>query len=203
MLRLGLTGGIGSGKSAAAGIFKALGAYIVDADKISRDILKPNTEAYRETVARFGDEILNSDGTVDRKALAAIVFGSEAELEALNNITHKHIFAVMERKARDAEINAKYKNSIIVIDAPLLFAPDFKMRYDKSAAVIADDEIRIKRVLKRDGASRAEVENRIKSQLANAELTARADYIIENNTNDIKDLENKVKELYERLIKKI
>ncbi len=203
MLRLGLTGGIGSGKSAAAGIFKALGAYIIDADKISREILVPGTEAYRETVAQFGDKILNPDRAVDRKTLAAIVFGSEAELETLNNITHKHIFAVMEREARDAEIGGKYKNSMIVIDAPLLFAPDFKMRYDKSAAVTADDEIRIERVLKRDGTSRAEVENRIKSQFTNAELAARADYIIENNTNDIKDLENKVKALYERLIKKI
>ncbi len=200
MLRLGLTGGIGSGKSAAAGIFKSLGAYIVDADKISRDILTPGTEAYRETVARFGKEILNPDRTVDRKALAAIVFGSKTELEALNNITHKHIFAVMEREARDAEKSEKYKNSIIVIDAPLLFAPDFKMRYDKSAAVIADNEVRIERVLKRDEASRAEVESRIGSQLTNAELAARADYIIENNSNDIKDFENKVKKLYERLI---
>ena len=200
MLRLGLTGGIGSGKSAAAGIFKSLGAYIVDADKISRDILTPGTEAYRETVARFGKEILNPDRTVDRKALAAIVFGSKTELEALNNITHKHIFAVMEREARDAETSEKYKNSIIVIDAPLLFAPDFKMRYDKSAAVIADNEVRIERVLKRDEASRAEVESRIGSQLTNAELAARADYIIENNSNDIKDFENKVKKLYERLI---
>lgn len=200
MLRLGLTGGIGSGKSAAAGIFKSLGAYIVDADKISRDILTPGTEAYRETVARFGKEILNPDRTVDRKALAAIVFGSKTELEALNNITHKHIFAVMEREARDAEKSEKYKNSIIVIDAPLLFAPDFKMRYDKSAAVVADNEVRIERVLKRDEASRAEVESRIGSQLTNAELAARADYIIENNSNDIKDLENKVKKLYERLI---
>ena len=200
MLRLGLTGGIGSGKSAAAGIFKSLGAYIVDADKISRDILTPGTEAYRETVARFGKEILNPDRTVDRKALAAIVFGSKTELEALNNITHKHIFAVMEREARDAEKSEKYKNSIIVIDAPLLFAPDFKMRYDKSAAVMADNEVRIERVLKRDEASRAEVESRIGSQLTNAELAARADYIIENNSNDIKDFENKVKKLYERLI---
>lgn len=200
MLRLGLTGGIGSGKSAASGIFRSLGAYIVDADKISREILKPGTEAYAETVRRFGSGILNPDKTLNRKALAAIVFGSKPELDALNEITHRHIFDVMEREAEAAEKSGKYNNSIIVIDAPLLFAPDFRMKYDESAAVIADDEVRIRRVMARDGVSRAEVAERIASQLTNAELIKRADHIIENNTDNIMDLESKVKELYERLI---
>lgn len=200
MLRLGLTGGIGSGKSAAARIFRSLGAYIVDADKISREILKKGNKAYDEITERFGDRILNPDETINRRTLADIVFASHKDLEALNSITHKHILSSMEKQARWAEDSGRFDESIIVLDAPLLFAEDFSVRYDKSLAVTADDEVRIERVMRRDKSSRSDVIARIKNQLTNEELARRADYVIENNTDDLEDLKTKVTELYERLI---
>lgn len=197
---LGLTGGTGAGKSAAAEMFRGLGAYVSDADKISRGILEKSKPAYDETVRRFGKGVLNADGTVNRKALAAIVFNDKKELEALNQITHKYIFEEAEREIGAAVKSGKYP--VIVIDAPLLFSDDFKIRYDRSAAVIADDEIRIKRIMSRDGMTRGEAEARMKNQLSNAELIARADYVIENNRG-VRELEQEVKNLYERLIKQI
>ena len=197
---LGLTGGTGAGKSAAAEIFRVLGAYVSDADRISRRILEKGMPAYDETAERFGKDVLNPDGTVNRKALAAIVFSDKKELEALNQITHKYIFEETEREISAAVKSGKYP--VVVIDAPLLFSDDFKIRYDKSAAVIADDEIRIKRIMSRDGMTRDEAEARMKNQLSNAELIARADYVIENNRG-VRELEREVKNLYERLIKQI
>ncbi len=199
MFVLGLTGGTGAGKSAAAGIFRDLGAYIIDADEISRGILNIGSQAYSETVSRFGKGVLEPDGGIDRKALGGIVFSNPEELVALNQITHKYIFRDMrERLKTDAA-----RKGLTVLDVPLLFSADFDIHYDRSAAVIADTEVRLRRITKRDGIDRALALSRINAQLSNEELRRRADYIIENNTDDIGDLRRKVKSLYERLIKYI
>ena len=199
-MTLGLTGGIGAGKSAAAKIFRGLGAFVSDADEISRGILEKGSPAYKETAERFGESVLGPDGSVDRKALAAVVFNDKKELEALNQITHKYILEKMEREILAARRSGKYK--LIVLDVPLLFSSDFKIEYDKSTAVIADDAVRIKRLMKRDGMTEKEAEARMKNQLSNAELIVRSDYVIENNRG-VRELEKEVKNLYERLIKHI
>lgn len=197
---LGLTGGIGSGKSTVSKIFKNLGAYIVDADEISHSILAKGSLAYNETIQWFGEKVLNSDGNVNRVVLANIVFGNKAELEALNRITHTHILEVMRDEIKYIKSMSKYE--IIVLDVPLLFAPDFDIEYDKSVAIIADEDIRIQRVMARNGISREKVIERMSCQMTNDELKERADYIIENNSDDISSLESKVKELYNRLIRR-
>lgn len=199
MFVLGLTGGTGAGKSAAAGIFRDLGAYIIDADEISRGILNTGSPAYSETVNRFGQGILEPGGGINRKALGGIVFSDPAELEALNQITHKYIFRDMRERLKTGEA----QSGLTVLDVPLLFSADFDIRYDKSAAVIADTGVRLRRITERDGIDRAQAVSRINAQLSNEELRRRADYIIENNTDNIGDLRHKVKSLYERLIKYI
>lgn len=192
---IGLTGGIGAGKSTVAGIFKKLGAYIIDADEIARNIMNKGEDAYNEVVSHFGNGILSAGGSVDRKALASIVFGNEAQLKALNEITHKHVFAKMRAELKNCS------SDLIVLDVPLLFTCDFPISYDKSVAVIAEEEVRIKRVMARSRLTRKQVLERIGSQLSNSELRRRADYVIENNSDGFEELEEKVRVLYGEIMK--
>ncbi len=213
MIVVGVTGGIGSGKSFVTGIFKELGAYTIDADEIAEGILRKGEPAYNEVAERFGRGILNSDGTVNRKALADIVFNDKRQLDALNKITHGYVC----EKMRDIikSVISSGSCDMIVLDVPLLFSPEFTVPYDKSVGVLADTEVRIARVTERDGISRRQVIERMNNQLSDAELKKRVDYVIENNTNNLNnsnnsyatddakksdELKENVKRLYERLI---
>lgn len=195
---IGLTGGIGSGKSTAAKIFCGFGAYLIDADKISHNILNKNTPAYTETVAEFGNGILDSDGLIDRKALAAIVFSDSAELDALNRITHKYIFDEMRRQI-DACVS-EHKFNIIVLDVPLLFADDFPFKCDKTVAVIADRETKLCRASERDGTDPEKIARRLDNQLSDEMLKERADYIVSNNADcSLDELKNQIFSIFSEL----
>lgn len=199
MIIVGLTGVIGSGKSTVSHILSELGAYTIDADEISRTVLDKDTPAYFETVEHFGREILSCDGTINRKELAKIVFNNKAELEVLNRITHKYIFIKMQNMI-DKYISASGSGDMIVLDVPLLFSDDFNIKYDKSVVVTASREIIIKRVMLRDGMDESEILERIKNQLSDEELIKRADYVIENNYENIDELRICVTGIYDELI---
>ncbi|HIV86333.1 MAG TPA: dephospho-CoA kinase [Candidatus Monoglobus merdigallinarum] len=194
MIIIGLTGSIGAGKSAVSGIFKSLGAYIIDADKIAHEVTEKGEKAYSEIVEYFGTGILSSDGSIDRKRLGSVVFGDKAKLKMLNSITHKYIFEEIEKRI------GEYTGDVAVLDVPLLFNDDFSIGYDVSVAVLADDDVRIKRVEARDGLSREQVIARMNSQKSQAELAERADYVIENSLDGLGSLREKVKKLYKRII---
>lgn len=199
MIIVGLTGVIGSGKSTVSHILSELGAYTIDADEISRTVLDKDTPAYFETVEHFGRKILSSDGTINRKELAKIVFNNKAELEVLNRITHKYIFIKMQNMI-DKYISASGSGDMIVLDVPLLFSDDFNIKYDKSVVVTASREIIIKRVMLRDGMDESEILSRIKNQLTDEELIKRADFVIENNYENIDELRTCVTGIYKELI---
>lgn len=199
LIIVGLTGVIGSGKSTVSHILSELGAYTIDADEISRTVLDKDTPAYFETVEHFGREILSCDGTINRKELAKIVFNNKAELEVLNRITHKYIFIKMQNMI-DKYISASGSGDMIVLDVPLLFSDDFNIKYDKSVVVTASREIIIKRVMLRDGMDESEILERIKNQLSDEELIKRADYVIENNYENIDELRICVTGIYDELI---
>ncbi len=188
---VGITGGIGSGKSTVSREFESYGAEIIDADAISRSITLKNGLAYREIVDFFGNDIICSSGEIDRKKLAGIVFSDSEKLEVLNNITHKYIFEEMENRI------SACKNDLVILDVPLLFSSDFKIECDVKIVVVADLEDRISRVIQRDDTDRISVENRINSQLSDEEMKKLADIVIENDSLD--NMKKQVKKIVEML----
>ena len=192
---IGLTGGIGSGKSTVSRFLAELGAVIIDADKIGHEIYRPDTDTWRQLVKIFGSGILAADNTIDRKKLGVIVFGNKQELQRLNAIIHPQI--TEEIKKRIAECQRQGVN-VIVLDAPVLLEANAKNLVDEVWVVVADEEKVIKRAAARTGLSEQQIRDRIYSQLPNAERTKDARVVI-NNDGSNEDLGEKIKELWEQI----
>lgn len=175
---IGITGGIGAGKSTVCNEFKKCGAKVIDADEISRKVTAKDGEAYSDIIEKFGTEILLESGQINRKALAKIVFSDKTKLSVLNSITHKYIF----KKIKE-EIDSSTEE-IVVLDVPLLFSSDFPIECDIKIAVLADRDERIKRVKKRDGLNEEEIVARMNNQLSNDEYKRLADICIINKDFD-------------------
>jgi len=191
---IGITGGIGAGKSAVSAELEKLGAGVIDADRISRQVSLSCGSAFSEIIECFGKGILTENGEIDRKKLGEIVFSDSEKLALLEKITHKHIFDEM-KKQLDA-CNAE----VAVLDVPLLFSSDFPFDCDVTVAVIAVVEVRVSRVMKRDNITRDAALLRIKNQLADGELKRLADVCFENN-GDLDDLNAFAEKLYSELLK--
>lgn len=174
---IGVTGGTGSGKSTLCSCLGELGATVIDADKIAKEITLKDGAAYPEIVREFGNGILDENGEIIRKALGDIVFNDPKKLELLEKITHKYVFREMENAIATCE------SSVVVLDVPLLFQCDFPFKCDLTVAVIADEKVRINRIMLRDGLSEAQAKDRIRNQLSEAEYRSRADVVFENNQN--------------------
>lgn len=174
---IGLTGGIGAGKSTTAKILESLGASIIDADEIAKELLKNGNKAYNEIVNFFGTEILGDDKEINRKKLADIVFNDRQKLAVLNDITHKEVYRSMD----EIIDNLKQKNykGIVVLDVPIP-NEDFKKMTDEIWVVDCDDEIRIDRIIKRMGIAREEAVQRIKSQIKREDYLRLAKNVIRN-----------------------
>ncbi len=170
-MRIWMTGGSGSGKSAAAALFAESGYKIVDADKISRKIVLPEKAAYRGILEFFGETFLLQDGQLDRRKLGRAVFSDAKKLEKLNAITHKYIIEEMVRQC------GKEKN--VVMDAPL--PNTFGVPCDKTLFVTAPTDIRIERIMARDGISRADAAARIGAQAGDEIYTKMADAVLIND----------------------
>ena len=193
MIILGITGGIGAGKSTVTKIFSELGADVVDADKIAREIMNKGQDAYNEVVVKFGEDILDGEGDVNRKKLASIVFNDKNKLELLNKITHGYVFAEMNKQISSSVAE------LVCLDVPLLFSSDFPIKYHKSLVVTADDETRINRVMKRDNCTIEQVKERISKQMKQEDMIKLADYVIENNDKELPV--EIIKEIYFELIR--
>ena len=189
---IGLTGGIGAGKSTVAAALRDCGAVVLDADRISREALDPGTDAYEKTVARFGRGILFADGTVDRKALAGIVFADAGARGDLNAIIHPYVRNAMLTMAGKAP-----ENAMVVFDVPLLFESGMDRDVDRIVAVCADHDVRVERVMLRDGATREQAESRMAAQMDQELLIKKADDVLMNN-GTAADLETAARALYER-----
>lgn len=176
-MRVGLTGGIGSGKSAVAEIWRERGATIVDADRLARDAVAPGTAGLRAVEALWPATIA-VDGTLDRTALARVVFGDDAARERLNAIVHPQV-----RALGDALEAAAPPGAIVVHVVPLLFEGEFWRSCDATAVVLAPDAQRIARVMARDGVDEAAVRARMRAQIDPLEARRRATYVIENDAD--------------------
>jgi dephospho-CoA kinase len=198
---IALTGGIASGKSLVASRLTALGAVHIDADSLAREVVAVGSPALDEIRAEFGDAVIRPDGSLDRAALAAIVFNDATRLARLNEITHPRVRALTsERIALAAEADP---SAIIVYDVPLLAETNTEPgtgahRFDSVVVVHADRETRIQRMVEQRGMARREAELRIDAQATDAERLAIADVVIEN-TGSIEDLEAQVDRLWAEL----
>lgn len=176
MILVGLTGGIATGKSTVARMFKQCGAVVIDADQLAHDVVKPGKPAWREILKTFGKAVLNPDRTLNRQALGAIVFGNRTRLRRLERIIHPRVAREQARLTRQAA--RKNPKAVVVYDVPLLFEAGVDRRVDKIVVVTADRETQIARLKKRNGLSRTAALRRINSQMPLAEKIARADFVI-------------------------
>ncbi len=196
-LLLGLTGNSGSGKSVVSGILSNHKACIVDADKISREIMQPGKPAYNETLESFGSKILLPDKTINRKLLGDIIFTNENLRIKLMDISHKYILEESFRQINDANRNNNYK--AIIMDAPLLIEADLHKVCHQTWVVYASAETRAKRITKRDNCTYEQVYNRFNSQSKFEYLKQFADLLIENE-GDLQSLEDFVLDHYYNLL---
>lgn len=177
---IGLTGGIASGKSTVATMLKELGIPVVDADQIAREVVQPGEKAYEQIVNHFGEAILHSDRTINRKKLGSIVFNDEKERSALNNMIHPAIREKMNEQ-KEGYLSKGYKT--VVLDIPLLFEGKNKHSYelDKVLVVAVSEDVQFQRLLERDQMGEEDARNRIRSQMPLHEKKALADEVIDNN----------------------
>lgn len=182
MLRVGLTGGLACGKSTVAMMFSDLGAHIIYADKVAHELYRPGQPVYAELVKRFGSEIVQPDGEIDRSRLAAIAFGN-GRVEDLNKIVHPAV--VRRQEQMMYEISGREPNAVIMVEAALIFEAGVKDRFAKTIVVTCRPEQKVARFAQRAGldeaAATAEAERRNKAQLPDAEKIRRADYVIDNS----------------------
>lgn len=191
IMRVGLTGGIGSGKSEVARILESLGAYVVDTDQLAREAVAPGSDGLRQ-IARVWPSVVR-DECLDRGALAQIVFRDPTARERLNEIVHPHVRRLADEADRYAQ-----PGQVIVHVVPLLFETGYADRVEGSIVVIAPECERVRRVMQRDGLSEEQVRARMASQIDPEEARRRATYVIEND-GDIAHLRQRTRAVYEAL----
>ena len=196
MLAVGLTGGIGSGKSAVADLLVERGAVLIDADQVARDVVAPGGPAYQPLVDRFGPGIVAADGTIDRQALANVAFADEESRLALNAITHPAI-GVRMIEMRDALAGTDH---IVVLAIPLLTALHREtVKLHKVVVVDTPTDVALDRLLSQRGFDKADAEARIRAQISREERCKEADYVLDNS-GDRAALEREVAKLWDWLL---
>ena len=179
---IGLTGGIASGKSTAARYLGTLGAHVIDADKLGHAAYLPGTDAHRQVIDTFGEQVRAADGTIDRKALGAEVFGKPEALAQLTAIVWPEI-----RRLAEAEIDTTRQarpDTVFVLEAAVLLEAGWDDLVDEVWVVTVERDVAITRATARDGVERAAIEKRIDAQLSNDERRARADRVLSNNGDE-------------------
>ena len=195
-LLLGLTGGIGSGKSLAAKFFKELGAYIIDADKLSRELVRPGQPALNEIIENFGDDILDSNGNLNRGELAKIIFKDANKKSSLENILHPKIIKMEQEEY--ARISNSDSSAIVIIEAALLIESENYKNVDKVIVIQSNEAQQLDRILSRSDLNRDQAEARIKNQMKLEEKNKFADFLLENNSTP-EILRQNVHELYKKI----
>jgi dephospho-CoA kinase len=192
-MRVGLTGGVASGKSTVSGILSELGAVIIDADLLAREAVDRDTDGLAEVVAAFGPEVLTPAGDLDRPALGALVFADEAKRRTLEAIIHPRV------RARAAEIEASApEGAVVVHDIPLLAETGQGAAFDAVLVVDVPTELQVERMVRNRGWSPAEAASRIAAQATREERRAIATYVVDN-TGTLEDLRRRVSEVFARL----
>lgn len=191
---IGLTGGIGTGKSTVSNYLREHNFAIVDADMISRQVVEPGSPLLKELEEAFGSDIINEDGSLDRKGLAAIVFNDPEQKKLMDEIMHKEILAEMRKSMEEYRRQGTHQS--IILDVPLLFEIGLESWCDQVWLVTADMDVRISRVCARDDAMPHEVEARIRNQMSDDEKIKRSHSILDNS-GTLDELRRQISELLE------
>ena len=200
MLRVGLTGSIGVGKSFVASVFVELGCHVLDADQTAREVVMPGTPGLKALTEVFGEEILNTDGTLDRKQLGTLIFADPSQRQRLNNILHPFIIERQDEIMNAWE--AEDPNGIGIIDAALMIESGGYKRFDKLIVVHCRPEVQLERLMLRDKLSRDEALRRINSQMPQEEKQKFADYLIDTS-DGFESTRARTAEIYQQLIRVI
>ena len=195
MFVIGLTGGIGTGKTSVSNILSSLGASMINADKIGHKIYEPNSEGWMVVVNAFGKEILNENQEIDRKKLGSIVFKDKKYLDQLNSITHPRIYSEIESELQTLSNN---NVTVSVVEAALLIEAKWTSLADQVWVTVSNENIIYKRLEKRDGLNIEAIKARISSQMSTKEKLKFADVIIKNDSS-IKDLEKEVQYYWKKI----
>ncbi|MEU6743298.1 dephospho-CoA kinase [Streptosporangium sandarakinum] len=193
MLKVGLTGGIGSGKSEVSRRLASLGAVVIDADRIAREVVEPGTEGLARVVEAFGAGILRADGTLDRPKLGSIVFSDPGKLAVLNGIVHPLVGARVAELQDRADADA-----IVVYDVPLLAENGLAPMYDVVVVVDAADDVRIARLVELRGMARQDAEARIAAQASREDRLRVADIVVPNE-GSLEELAARAEEVWAEL----
>ena len=176
VLKVAVTGGAGSGKTSVCNRLKELGVKVISADEMAREAVAPGSEALTKIIRFFGEKVVLSDGTLNRKILRRMITDDDARL-TLERVLHHEITKLIQKNVACAE---KEGCRIVVIEVPLLFELDMKERFDRVVVVIADKELRVKRLMERDQTSRDAAKDLINVQMPDEEKIGRADYVVWN-----------------------
>ena len=196
MQKIGLTGSIAVGKSAVCDVFRELGCYVIDADQISRDVVKFGTLGLQAIAENFGESILQADGTLNRTKLGAIVFADEAKRLLLNSIVHPLVFEAQNAWLRERE--TEHPEGIAIVDAALMIESRGYKRFNKLIVVWCEPDIQLRRLISRDGLSEENARQRIASQMPQDEKKSYADFLIDTSKG-WEDTRLQVVRIYEKL----
>ncbi|MFQ5772160.1 MAG: dephospho-CoA kinase [bacterium] len=197
MLKVGVTGGIGSGKSSVSNRMKELGAYVFDADAEAKHILDKYDHVQEQLIEEFGTDIVNSNGSIHKKRLALRGFANEDAQSVLNAIIHPFVFNEIDTQFE--KINQKNVHTLFIVDAALIYESGLDQHLDYVIVVTAQLGIRIKRAMERSSLTRDEIQKRIDLQLPEETKVGMADFVIENNGTEEKLIEQ-VNDIYKQLI---
>jgi dephospho-CoA kinase len=194
---LGITGNIGAGKSSVAREFQRLGAALVDADQLAREVVEPGSPVLAELVEQFGREILNSAGRLDREALGRLVFSDDSARQQLNRITHP---AIAERSTgRLNQLRRQADIPLVVYEAALLYEAGAEARVDRVLVVKIDPQVQLQRLMARDGCDEQSARQKIAAQMPQNDKLARADYVIDNSLS-LEETRRQVEKLWPQLL---
>jgi dephospho-CoA kinase len=196
MIVAGLTGGIATGKSTVASIFEAAGARLIDADRIARDAVRKGAPAYHDAVAHFGEAVLQDDGEIDRKRLAAVIFNDPAEQRALERIVHPQ---VKQEIARSLDlIRRETPDALVIVDVPLLFESGMDRGLAAAIVVYVPEQIQLERLMARDALTQPEALARIRAQMPIEKKKSLATLVIDNS-GSLERTRDQTLEVYRRL----
>ncbi len=196
MLKVGLTGGIATGKSYVVSVLRELGCEVIDADAVAHQVMEPGQVAYQDIVAHFGREILAPDQKIDRAKLGAIVFADVDQRQRLNAIVHPRVFEAQAQWM--AGIADRHPDAIVIIEAALMIETGSYKRFDKLVVVYCEPELQLARLMERNQLPREQAQARIAAQLPSAEKLKYADYKIDTSLS-FEDTRRQVQALYAQL----
>ena len=197
MLKVGLTGGIGSGKSTVSKAFALLGAKVLDADEVAREVVLPGRPAWTKLRETFGSEFFHSDGKLRRSKLRRLVFADPQQRSRLNAIVHPEVMRAIERRSEEMTFLAE--DAVVLVDVPLLLEVGVAHRFDKVIVVYVSESVQIERLTQRDGLSIEEAGQALSAQMDLGEKVKQADFVIDNS-GTLEETQSQVKKVWEELL---